>query len=309
MSRFLPEFMHSALGISGDAANVIGLHAEGAAWLEHSATGVAHWRTLAWQATAPSQALDRLRGQLGSTQLSGCHLVFAPSMLRHWLQTPPAQIASLRELRDVANARCNQLFGAAPSTSSDATGWSVSAHWHASQPFVCTALPAAWTQALETQVPAFAFSAQHDVVSLVLQHYHAAIPRSGWLALVIAQSLYVMQLQARYVLSLRVVRLPSQADSAHILHTAKEEWTRQMLRSDSHATTLSCLYLHPGATPSVMPAGLQLLPTQMSTRSPAPPAATTSFDNASTGSVSTELLEEAVLTAWCAQQLSSGGAR
>jgi hypothetical protein len=309
VSRFLPEFMRSALGISGGAANVIGLHAEGAAWLEHSATGVAHWRMLAWQGAAPGQALDKLCAQLGSTQLSGCQLVFAPSMLRHWLQTPPAQIASMRELRDVASARCSQLFGAAWPTSSDATGWSVSAHWHASQPFVCSALPAAWTQALETQAPAFAFSAQHDVVSLVLQHYHAAIPRTGWLALVIAQSLYVMQLQARSVLSLRVVRLPFQADTAHVLHTAKEEWTREMLRSDSHATTLSCLYLHPDATPSVMPAGLQLLPTQMSTRSPAPPAATTSLDNASTVSISSELLQEAVLTAWCAQQFVSGGAR
>jgi hypothetical protein len=309
VSRFLPKFLRSTSGLDSGATTVIGLHAEGAAWLEHSATGVAHWRTLAWQGVAPSPALDKLRAQLGSTQLSGCQLVFAPSMLRHWLQTPPAQIASLRELRDVANARCNQLFGAAPSTNNDSTGWSVSAHWHASQPFVCSALPAAWTQALETQTPAFAFSAQHDVVGLVLQHTHAAIPRTGWLALVIAQSLYVMQLEARSVLSLRVVRLPSQADAARILHTAKEEWTREMLRSDSHATTLSCLYLHPGATPSVMPAGLQLLPTQMSTRSPAQPAATTSPDNTSTGSVSTELLQEAVLTAWCAQQLSSGGAR
>jgi hypothetical protein len=309
VSRFLPEFLRSALGLHSEATTVIGLHAEGAAWLEHSATGVAHWRTLAWQGAAPSQALDRLRGQLGSAQLSGCQLVFAPSMLRHWLQTPPAQIASLRELRDVANARCSQLFGAASPTSIDATGWSVSAHWHASQPFVCSALPAAWTRALETQAPAFAFSARHDVVSLVLQHYHAAIPRTGWLALVIAQSLYVMQLQTRSILSLRVVRLPTQADAAHILHTAKEEWTREMLRSDSHATALSCLYLHPGATPSVMPAGLQLLPTRMSKRSPAPPAATTFLDNTSTGSVSSELLQEAVLTAWCAQQINNLGAR
>jgi hypothetical protein len=305
VSRFLPKFLRSMMGARSSATTVVGINAEGAAWLEHSPTGLAHWRTLAWQDAVPSQALDRLRGQLGVTQLPGCQLVFAPSLLRHWLQTPPAQVASLRELRDVVQARCTQLFGAAPSTINTPAQWSVSAQWHANRPFVCTALSNAWTDALEAHAPKLPVSA--DLIARALAHYHSVIPSTGWLALVIAQSLYVLQLQARAVVSLRVVRLPLLADVTHILNAAKEEWTREMLRSNSSANTLFCLCVHPNAAPTVVPAGLQWLPTQMAACIPIPSTVLSSAEDARIGSASSELLQETLLTAWSAEQLMSGG--
>lgn len=307
MSRFLPRFLRSKRSANSSTTMVVGLNAENAAWLEHSPTRLAHWRTMAWQGAAPNQALDRLRDQLGATQLSDCRLVFAPSVLHHWLQTPPAQVASLRELRDVAQARCRQLFGTAPSTSNAPAHWSLSAQWHASQPFVCTAMPSAWTDALQahaTQLPA-----SDDLIACALAHYRYVIPSTGWLALVIAHSLYVLQLKSGCVLSLRSLRLPLLADATEILNTAKEEWTREMLRSDNSATTLVCLYLHPDTAPSVVPAGLQLLPTQLSARIPVPSTAHPLPEDARTGSASSEPLQEAMLTAWSAQQLMGGHAR
>jgi hypothetical protein len=307
VSRFLPKFLRSILGTPGGAATAVGITADGAAWLEHSPTGLTHWRSLPWQGAAPSQALDLLRVQCGLAQFNSCQLVFSPSVLRHWLQTPPAQVASLGELRGVAQARCSQLFGAAPATGSDATGWSVSAHWHASQAFICTALPTAWAQALGA--PPATQSASHDLVALALQHYRASIPSTGWLALVIAHSLYVLQLKTRSVLSLRVVRLPQQADASQILYTAKDEWTRAMLRSECSASTLSCLYLHPNTVPSIVPTGLQILPTPSAARIPAPTAAQATPDDAGTGSAWSELQQEALWTAWSAQQLLNGNQR
>lgn len=306
MLRFLPEFLRAALGSHAGAATVVGMNAAGAAWLEHRATGLAHWRTLAWQGAAPSQALEKLRLQLGSTQLAGCRLVLAPSVLRHWLQTPPSQVASLRELQGVAQARCTQLFGPAPAPSADPTAWSVAAHWHANQPFVCTALPTAWAEALAAQH--IGLSSSHDLVAQALHHYRAAIPSTGWLVLVIAHSLYVLQLKGRSVLSLRVLRLAQQANAAQILTMATEEWTRAMLRANSSAPTLSCLYLHPEAVPSVIPAGLQLLPTPWAIPIPMLTAAPATSDAASPGSAGSALPNEALWTAWSAQHLISGSA-
>jgi hypothetical protein len=307
VSRFLPKFLRSTFGTLGGAATAVGITAEGAAWLEHSPTGLTHWRSLPWQGAAPSQALALLRVQCGQAQFNSCQLVFAPSVLRHWLQTPPPQVASLGELRGVAQARCTQLFGAAPATGTDPNGWSVSARWHASQAFVCTALPTAWAKAMGA--PPTSLSTSHDLVAQALQHYRHSIPSTGWLALVIAHSLYVLQLKARSVLSLRVVRLPQQADASQILHTAKDEWTRAMLRSDSSASTLSCLYLHPDAVPSIVPTGLQILPTPPATRIPTPMAAQATDGDAGTGSARSELQQEALWTAWSAQQLLNGNQR
>ncbi len=307
MSRFLPKFLSSNLGSLSSATTIVGVNAEGAAWLEHSPSGLAHWRTVAWHSAAPDQALDLLSNQFGITRPGDCRLVFSPSVLRHWLQTPPAQVASLRELRDVAQARCTQLFGNAPSTNHAAARWSVSAQWQASQPFVCTALSNAWTNALEahaTQLPA-----SDDLIACALAHYRSVIPSTGWLALVIAQSLYVLQLKSGAVLSLRSLRLPLLADAAEILSTAKEEWKREMLRSDSSATTLVCLYLHPDTVPSVLPAGLQILPTQLSARLPAFSAAQPLLNGARTDSAPSEPLQETLLTAWSAQQWMGGQAR
>ena len=140
MSRFLPKFLRSMVSAGSSTTTMVGINSESAAWLEHSPTGLAHWRTVDWHGATPDQALDLLSNQLGVTQPGDCRLVFAPSVLRHWLQTPPAQVASLRELRDVAQARCTQLFGTVPSTNNTPAQWTVSAQWHASQPFVCTAI-------------------------------------------------------------------------------------------------------------------------------------------------------------------------
>jgi hypothetical protein len=307
VSRFLPEFMRFKLGVASSTATVIALNDEGAAWLEHSDIHGSRWRSLSWQGSAPMQALEMLGLALGQIPITDCQLVFAPSVLRYWLQTPPQQIASLRELRDVAQARCHQLFGVSHSTGAVIAGWSVSAKWHASQPFVCTAISAAWTQALEAHKSSL--STNHDLVGLVLQNCHAIIPRTGWLAVVVAQSLYLLQLKTRSVLSLRSMRLPLLADAMQSLHTAKEEWVREKLRSCSDAPTLSCLYLHPDVAPSAIPTGLTLLSAQMNARIPVPHTAYTSSEVASTDLTLYELRQEALLTAWCARQHLIGGSR
>lgn len=304
MLRFLHNFLPTRRATGLARSLVVGLNNEGAAWIEHSPLGVASWRTLAWQGASPGQALEMLSLQVERTQLSKCKLVFCPSAVRHWLQLPPLQVASLDELREVASVRCKQLFESASNNARGITEWSVSANWHDSKPFVCTALQKTWADAINAYPNAFVTS--QDLIFLALNQYAAVIPRSGWLALVVAHSLYVIQIKDKHILSLRSLRLHPQADMNRILDLAKEEWTREMLRVDNSTPTLHCLYLRPMALSYLLPADLVLVPPQALKNDTATQSTLATLQLAVDGSALTELLQEAQLVAWCAQQLDAG---
>jgi hypothetical protein len=304
VSRFLHKFLPTKRATSLARSLVIALNNEGAAWIEHSPLGVASWRTLEWQGASSGQALETLSLQVERAQLYGCKLVFCPSTMRHWLQLPPLQVASLDELREVASVRCKQLFESASNDARGITEWSVSANWHDSKPFVCTAVQKTWADAINAYPNAFTTS--HDLIFLALKQYAAVMPRSGWLALVVAYNLYVIQIKDKHILSLRSLRLHPQADMNRILDLAKEEWTREMLRVDNSTPTLHCLYLRPMALSYLVPTDLVLVPTQTVKNDAATRSTPTPLQLTPDGSALTELMQEAQLVAWCAQHFDAG---
>ncbi len=301
MSRFLHSILGFKLGAGLRTTTVVGVSGNVAAWLERTSGGLTTWRNLGWQDGSPSDALAKLNAELGLAQFRSGKLIFSPSMLRHWLQTPPRQVASLRELRNVAQARCSLLFGEAPQSETNTPYWSVSANWHASRPFVCFALPTVWAEAVQAQT--HTPNASWHLAAQALEHYRAVLPTTGWLALVLANHLYLFQLKSRSVVSLRAVQLPMLPEATLILQAVKEEWGREMLRKNCSAPILSCLYFRPGAPPLVVPSGVDLLPTKIDARIPEPP------ENGQTNSPFSEAGRDAVLTAWCAEQFVNGHAQ
>lgn len=62
-------------------------------------------------------------------------VMVANDLAVYWVQAPPAGVATLAELRLVAQARCAHLHGGVPAD------WWVGGDWQANTSFVCTALP------------------------------------------------------------------------------------------------------------------------------------------------------------------------
>ncbi len=305
MSRFLPSLGKWSMGASAlrsaEYPSVVGLNAYGAAWMAHNANGAAHWRYVPWLGATPEQALELLHPHLSPAALSRTALVLAPSMVRHWLQTPPAQVASLNELRTVAAVRCSQLFGASSSNPGLASGWSVSANWHASQAFVCAGVPTVWIDALQAKYPKI--QAGQELVAHLLQQNQSQIPRSDWLALVVAHTLYLLRIERGNTIGLRTVRMPTPDSAEQMQQTVMDEWARETLRTQAPASRLHWLCPPPEIAALKHPASLQMLPYAPANKMALPPAL---HDEIAKG-VAFEHVQEAQLTAWCAQQSALGG--
>lgn len=125
---------------------------------------------------AAGEAVKQARAALpaGAT----VEIIAANDLAVHWVQTPPAALASLKELRQISQARCAHLYGG---SSED---WRVAGDWHSRHPFVCAALPMPVVTALEREF------AQHKL----LPRWHTAwglasaglarlFPASGWSAM------------------------------------------------------------------------------------------------------------------------------
>ena len=113
MSRWLPEPTRREL---------VGIDLRSAAWRpsEHERPRV-----------VPLEDMPTLlEGRTGRS----IHCIAALELCVHWMQVPPEGVASLKELRAVAAARCAQLHGGA------AADWLVAADWSATRPFPCTAI-------------------------------------------------------------------------------------------------------------------------------------------------------------------------
>lgn len=96
----------------------------------------------------------------------------------HWVQTPPASLASFVELRQIAQVRCAHLHGGSPED------WWVTGDWHASRLFVCAALPRAMVSTWEQQfaqcqlVPRW-----HTTWGIASAGLASAFPIDGWSAM------------------------------------------------------------------------------------------------------------------------------
>ncbi|ARN23331.1 hypothetical protein A4W93_27405 [Piscinibacter gummiphilus] len=86
-----------------------------------------------------SDAAEAWRRWAGRTSLrrgTRLRVTVSDHRTRYWLCSPPAGLAGFAELRAVAAARFEDLFHV------PAGDWALDGDWHATQPFLCAAMPA-----------------------------------------------------------------------------------------------------------------------------------------------------------------------
>lgn len=120
------------------------------------------------------------------SRLAAVHLVAGSSVARHWLQAAPRGLRSLSELRDFVQSRAEQLFGAAP-------GWIVAADWHASRPFLCSALRRD-VDLFASELALSRSATRHLSTSLglALAQFARRLPVDGWAAVHEPQALHAL---------------------------------------------------------------------------------------------------------------------
>ena len=299
MSRFLPERLLATLrrSLSAQSSQIVGLGAHGAAWQALGPTRQLQWQQTEWSTAPKAFDTSALRSWVQTLALpsgTDIHWMLAPSLIRHWLQSPPALTASLSELHAVAQARATQQFGPSGlATGSDAVDWTVAADWHATQPFLCAGIATGLHQALHVargRTPVIV-----SPLMLALSQYQHQLPRQGWLALALVDEFHVMQIVGTRISRLRSARVAPQTPSLQLEHLVVQEWQREQLRAQSDATMLHWLNLTP--TSSAEPVSPALRPIR-------PPVAKEVHAQAlavPVGSVS-----EAMQAAWCGQVLLAG---
>lgn len=143
------------------------------AWTAEDGSGspaIASWR---YHSTSPDAADDNLRRFKPGVidVIAGCDVA------QHWVQIPPASVASFAELRLVAQTRCAYLHGGTPAE------WIVAADWHASRPFVCMGLPQDLVRPLgETLTKYRLVPRWHSAWSVLSCAAARAFPSEGWSA-------------------------------------------------------------------------------------------------------------------------------
>ena len=161
MSRWLPRLRPAARPV------VWGVDTRNLAW---PGEGVAS--ASAPHAQGLSLAIERLPPGSGVEVIAGHDLAV------HWLQSPPASVASLQELQLVAAARCAHLYGDSPHD------WWIAADWSVTRPFVCAALPRALTARLQQALDAAGVSVRwHTSWSVACGARTNTFPALGWSAL------------------------------------------------------------------------------------------------------------------------------
>ncbi len=224
---------------------VVGMGSHGVGWPEVSAGGSLRWQTLAWkglEATSCANAIHSVVDRIGLEPGDRVTWVLSPSLIRHWLQTPPTQTACLSELHEVSRARAWELFNK-PSTclSESASDWMICAKWDAVHPFLCAAAPAAWVQALSATGKS-SFRLQSPLL-LALSCYQNQLPEDGWLAVVAADELHLLHRRSGRYTSLRSLRIALTETVGDAQWLAVREWQREMIRTRHASAQLHWLCL------------------------------------------------------------------
>lgn len=157
--------------------------------------------------SAAQSALVELGGK-------GKAVVFvAGSLCRHWTQSVPAGVGSLRELGHIAALRCAQLFGG------QGGDWAVVGDWRLGAPFICAALPRAVVEDLRGV--AASSGRRLNMQSAVLAAVRKVEPflgRDGWHAWQAPGVTVIVERQGGRVVWLRAARadddVPGCADAA-----------------------------------------------------------------------------------------------
>lgn len=237
------------------ALQTIAIGSSGAAWMTPVAGQKIQLHSVAWQEQqTASLAIESLLRRLSIERTSAVQWVAAPSLLKHWLQEPPDHVQSLSELHAVSHHRAQHLFGSVQpfSTTGQATSWNISADWHASRSYLCAALPQNWAAPLmgkesmqDTIVVSNKASAIVSPLQLVFSKFQKQFPSHGWLAVVAANALYLMNFKNKQCVHFRSLQLAIDLKIEELQTIALVEWRRDMLRTQQNSEQLHWLCLMP----------------------------------------------------------------
>lgn len=256
MSRFLTSMLQRSKN------HTIAISTRGAAWVDVASDQRSRRQQVMWgEKQNPTTAMQLLKDQIKLPDEEHIDWIVAPSLLRHWLQTPPVDIQSLGELHAVAQARAFQLFGAPMLTeTTPAPTWVVAGDWHATQSFLCCAMPNSWQETLQDKAKGNTRHQIYSPLQLVLRSFKRQLPALGWLALVIADALYLICFEKNQIQYLRGLPLSPALVPTDLQSLAMTEWRREMLRTNKLSDQLHYLNVTHQKHTSRMPlAGLKLV--------------------------------------------------
>lgn len=298
MSRFLPDvFKPSRL------RHIVGLSANGAAWLTTSETGIQHWRTCSWDPFAPkfdaSTAIAEVATQIDPAPKHSIAWITTSSIARTWLHNASPQANSLAELHVIAQARARALFGR-PAYLQGALGevWDVDAQWHASQAFLCVASPPTWSDALKKFFAANEASLVFSPLTLALGRLKTQLPSDGWLAIALSGEMAIACFSSGRLVRMHSIRLPDEATRASTEDAAIAEWRREMIRAEKTAEHLHWLYLMPDDGTSNASSMLKPVSWVHNQNIPSPPIPRSEKKQ--------PCVDQAVMACWAGQQLMAG---
>lgn len=183
---------------------------------------------MAWQfeGAPPSSATTANEANALALQLRPMlrlDLVVANDVAVHWLQTPPAGVQSLTELRQVAASRCAHLFGGVPA------GWWVAGDWSASQPFVCAGMPLDRVGPVQRALrQAGTVATWHTAWGLLCSRLAGTLPTDGWIATRSAGRVVVWRCQRGRVTALSCLNVGAWANNDEV-----NEAVGQLLRMEA----------------------------------------------------------------------------
>lgn len=209
---------------------------------------------LAWVrgAALSSVALDRVQDAAGELRAGVLDVVAAPDIAVHWLQSPPARLASLDELRRVAAVRCAQLHGG------PVERWWVTGDWHARRPFVCAALPRAAVQAVHEPLQGRGIRLRwHTAWGLVCARRAALFPDDGWSGLRTASRLVMWHCTRGRVDFIRSIAIDAAGARGAVEAQALELIQVESLRAEALPAGRLHLLDLAGAAPAASDGGIE----------------------------------------------------
>ena len=304
MSHFLTKLWPQS------AVQSVAIGASGAAWITRGSVQKPQLQAMHWpEQTSLTQAIDSVLNRLSLSRSNNVQWNAAPSLLKHWLQQAPDQIQSLNELHAVSVQRAQQLFGSisAPGFTLQSSSWVVSANWDASQAFLSAAIPEGWNAALaecidRKNTTSLNISAYiTSPLQLILASFQRQLPSNGWLAIAVANTLYLMYFKSKACQHFRSLQLKAGLGTEEIQAIALMEWQRDMLRTQQKSDQLLWLCMLPiGSSANVN--SVLLKPLQWHSTNASSLLDMAGNDASFIPMDSPSALSEVKLAAWCAFQ-------
>ncbi|HEU4622754.1 MAG TPA: hypothetical protein VFS42_11075 [Burkholderiaceae bacterium] len=184
-------------------------------------------------------SLDELAQGLTPHRGARAKLAVDDRNARLWMVDPPRGTASLTELEAIVRASFTRTFGEAPDQ------WHVGANWHASQPFMCCAVPVSLVQPV---VDALA-NAGIDVVNIdpAFAYDWNALPSisDGWWCRLSPRHAVLTRVSGQRVLNVRSVYVEDDRPLQRCVIELKRYAMRLGQASPTHLSVIDAMNLLP----------------------------------------------------------------